>query len=56
MKFDHKTTIEPGQLTANQRFHHSDLITDFVAVISSQSEGLRKMALRIVKYAYDRSF
>ena len=43
------------KLTANQQFHHSDLITDFVTVISSQSEGLGKMALGIVKYADDRS-
>ena len=46
---------EPGQLTANQRFRHSDLITDFVTVILSQSDGLGKMAIRIVKYAYDHS-
>ena len=36
---------EPSQLTAKQRFRYSD----FVAVISSQSEGLGKMALGIVK-------
>ena len=47
--------IEPGQLTANQRFRHSDLVTDFVTVILSQSEGLGKMAVGILKYAYDRS-
>ena len=46
---------EPGQLTANQRFRHSDLVTVFVTVILSISEGLGKMALGIVKYAYDRS-
>ena len=45
---------EPGQLTANQRFYHSDLVTDFVTVISSQSEALGKMALGLVKYAYNR--
>ena len=54
---------EPGQLTANklsanQRFRHSDFVTDFVtdfvAVISSQSDGLGKMAVGIVKYVYDR--
>ena len=45
---------EPGQLTANQRFRHSDLVTDFVTVILPQSEGLGKMALRIIKYAHDR--
>ena len=43
------------KLTASQRFCHDDLITDFVTVVSSQSEGLGKMALGIVKYAYDRS-
>ena len=36
---------EPSQLTAKQRFRYSD----FVAVISSLSEGLGKMALGIVK-------
>ena len=41
--------------TANQWFRHSDLVTDFVTVILSQSERLSKMALGIVKYAYDRS-
>ena len=45
---------EPGQLTANQRFLHSNLVTDFVIVISSQSKGLGKMALGIVKYFYHR--
>ena len=35
--------------TANQWFRYSDLVTHFVAVISSQSEGLGKMALGIVK-------
>ena len=39
------TKSEPSQLTANQRFRY----IDFVAVISSQSEGLGKMALGIVK-------
>ena len=38
-----------NKLTAKQRFRYSDLVTDFVAVISSQSEGLGKMALGIVK-------
>ena len=46
---------QPGQLTANQQFRHSDLLADFATVISSQSEGLGQMALGIVKYAYDRS-
>ena len=45
-----RNNFEPGQLTANQRFRHSDLITDFVT-----NENLGKMALGIVKYAYDRS-
>ena len=49
------STGEPGQLTANQWFRHSDLVTDFVMMILSQSEGLGKTALGIVKYAYDRS-
>ena len=44
----------PDKLTANQPFCHSDLVSDFVTVILSQSEGLGKMALGIVKYAYDR--
>ena len=52
---NHHLISEPGQLTANLRFRRSDLVTDFAAVISSQSEGLGKMALEIVKYAYDRS-
>ena len=43
--------LTANKLTANQRFRHSD----FVAVILSQSKGLGKMALGIVKYAYDRS-
>ena len=38
---------EPSQLTAKQRFRYSDFITDFVTVISSQSESLGKMALGI---------
>ena len=46
------TTNKP---TANQWFHYSDLVTDFTTVISSQIEGLGKMALGIEKYAYDRS-
>ena len=45
---------EPGHLTANQRFRHNDLVTNHF-VILSQSEGLGKMALEIVKYAYDHS-
>ena len=43
---------EPSQLIANkltmkQRFRYSDFITDFVTVISSQSESLGEMALGI---------
>ena len=43
---------KPSQLTANkltakQRFRYSDFITDFVTVISSQSESLGKMAVGI---------
>ena len=49
------SNIEPGQLTAKKRFRHSDLVTDFVTVILSLSEGLSKMAVGIVKYAYDHS-
>ena len=44
-----------NKLTLSRWFCHSDLITNFVTVISSQSEGLGKMAMGIVKYAYDRS-
>ena len=32
-------------LTVNQQLCHSDLVTDFVAVVLSQSEGSGKMAL-----------
>ena len=50
----HKLTA--NKLTANQQFRHSDyLVTDFATVILSQSEDLGKMALEIVKYAYDCS-
>ena len=48
-------STDRDKLTTNQRFRHKDLVTDFVAVILSQSEGLGKMASEIVKYAYDRS-
>ena len=47
--------LTANKLTAHQWFHHSDLVIDFVTVILSQSEGLGKMALGILKYAYDRS-
>ena len=55
MKLFPARSTDRDKLNANQRFHHSDLLTDFVTVISSQNEGLGKMALGIVKYAYDRS-
>ena len=53
-------TAQAGQLTANkltisEQFHYCDLINDFVTVFSSQSEGLGKMVLGIVKYTYDHS-
>ena len=38
-----------NKLTVKQRFRCSDFVTDFVAVISSLSEGLGKMALGIAK-------
>ena len=38
-------STDRDKLTANQWFRHSDLVTDFVTVILSQSEGLGKMAL-----------
>ena len=41
--------LTANKLTANQRFCYSDFVTDFAAVISSQSEGLGMMALGIVK-------
>ena len=45
---------EPNQQTANQQFCHCDFVPDFVAVISSPSEGEGKKALGIVKYFYNR--
>ena len=39
-----------NKLAANQQFCH----IDFVTVISSQSEGLGKMAPETVKYFYER--
>ena len=48
-------STDHDKLTAKKRFRHSDLVTDFVTVILSQSEGLGKMALGIVKHAYNRS-
>ena len=48
--------LTANKLTTNQRFRHIDLVNDFVTVILSLSEGLGKMALGIVKYAYDCSF
>ena len=47
-------STDRDKLTANLRFRHSDFVTDFVIIISSQSEGLSKKALGIVKYFYDR--
>ena len=41
-------SCRPSQLTVKRRFRYSDFVTDFLAVISSQSEGLGKMALGIV--------
>ena len=49
-------STDHDKLTANQLFCHSDLVIDFVTVILSQSEGLGKMALGIVKYACECSF
>ena len=46
---DEPSQLTANKLTTNQRFCYSDFITNFVAVISSQSEGLGKMALGIVK-------
>ena len=54
-KFHRTRTTDCDKLTANQRFRHSDSITNFITVILLQSEGLGKMALGIVKYAYYRS-
>ena len=42
-------STDRDKLTAKQRVCYSDFITDFVAVILSQSEGLGKIALGIVK-------
>ena len=41
--------LTANKLTAKRRFRYSHFVTDLVAVISSQSEGLGKMALGIVK-------
>ena len=38
-----------NKLTVKRRFRYSGFVTDFVEVISSQSEGLGKMALGLVK-------
>ena len=37
--------LTANKLTSNQRFRHSDLVTDVITVISSISEGLGKTAL-----------
>ena len=42
-------STDRDKLTAKRRFRYSGFVTDFVALISSQSEGLGKMALGIVK-------
>ena len=49
-------STDRDKLTAKQRFRCSDLVTDFVAVILSQSEGLGKMALGIVKIYFGSPF
>ena len=43
-------STDRDKLTAKQPFCHSDFVTNFVILISSQSEGLGKMALEIVEY------
>ena len=42
-------STDRDKLTANQRFPYSDFVNDFVAALSSLSEGLGKMAFGIVK-------
>ena len=42
-----------NKLIVNQRFHHRCFVTDLFMVTLSQSEGLGKMALGIVKDFYD---
>ena len=42
-------STDRDKLTTKRPFRYSGFVTDFVAVISSQSEGLGKMALGIVK-------
>ena len=49
----HHAVTEAGQLTAN--FVTKFETSGFVTVILSQSEGLGKMALGIVKHSYDCS-
>ena len=41
--------LTANKLTAKRRFRYSIFVTDLVAVISSQREGLGEMALGIVK-------
>ena len=48
-KSTYRDKLTANKLTAKRRFRYSGFVTDFVAVISSQSEGLGKMALGIVK-------
>ena len=45
--------LTTNKLNANQRFCHSDFVTDFITVISSKNVSLGEMALGIVKYFYD---
>ena len=47
---------EPSQLTTTNWPRSDDFVTDFVAVISSQSEGLGKMALGILKIYLESPF
>ena len=54
-KSNDRDKLTANKLTANQRFRYSDLVHNFATVILSLSEGLGKMAVGIVKYAYDRS-
>ena len=42
-------STDRDKLTAKRQFCYRDFVTDFVAVILSQSEGLGKMALGIVE-------
>ena len=48
-KSTNRDKLIANKLIAKRRFCYSNFVTDFVAVISSQSEGLGKMALGILK-------